>query len=736
MHTLTDQETFAQINIDFATTFGKLDEGVAVIDMSRKIAFVNDAITEIFGYSREELIGRSPELIYLNNDEFKNAGEKRYNGTEEAIADRFHMRYRRKNGEIFTAETVGTILYNSHAEPLGYLTMVRDISDRIAIEDKAREAMEVLEDAIESIDEGFALYDVDDKLVICNTRYREIYPKSSEMMEPGNSFGDIIRYGLKNGEYDTGSMSEEVWLQDRLTRHANANGNRIEQNLSDGRWLQIAEKKTRSGGTAGIRADITLLKDAQTKLAEAYSDIQMMTDSLPSAIFEIELDGTCVFANKTGSAWYSCTPEELIGTKLRDAFSEEEKIATKPYVIAAMNGMEQHFETTISFRDGLTRELSMHYLPKRDKDGKTTHLVVFGTDITEKKKIERTLAGLYRITSTRQIDAADKIQMIMGLGCTHFDLPFGIVSRIDGDKYTIEYAESPNGEIEAGAELPLDICYCVHALNSDVPLAIEHTKRSELAKHPCYTEFGLETYIGAQILVDGDRYGTVNFTSADPRNISFTQTDKELIRQFADWIGNELARERDIRRLQEAKAKLERIAAIDDLTGVFNRRAFLARAEAELSRFNRNGTIFSILLIDIDHFKSINDRFGHAAGDEVLRRLSAAVEHELRAVDVFGRFGGEEFCIILNGTNEPDALQAAERIRQRITEKCSLKRAGHTVTASIGIAGVTHGDEDISTVIQRADKALYAAKNSGRNRSILFDARKIYETNRITDLTR
>jgi len=732
---VTDQNALAQVNIDFTSTFGKLAEGVAVVDMSRRIAFVNDAITTIFGYTREELLGRSPELIYLSNKDYKSTGAERFNGTEAAIAAPFQMQYRRKNGEIFTAETVGTILYDGKATPLGYLTIVRDISDRIAMESKAKQAMEVLEDAIESIDEGFALYGEDDRLVICNSHYKAIYPKSVEAMVPGNSFRDIIKYGLEKGEYDQGNLSSDAWLEERLRRHNMADGSRLEQKLSDGRWLQIAEKRTRSGGIAGVRSDITKLKEAQEKLSEAYTDIEVITNSLPCTIYEIEPDGTCIFANRLGAEWFATTPDEIIGTKLKDAFGEKEWQATIGYFKNALMGAEQHFEAELTLPDGVPREVSIDFLPKIDSNRNVVSLIAFGTDISDQKKIERTLAGLYRITSTRQIDAADKIQMIMGLGCAHFGLPFGIVSRIEGDKYTVEYAESPAGELEAGVELPLDICYCSQALDSEAPLAIEHTKKSVLAKHPCYAEFGLEAYIGAQVLVDGDRYGTVNFTGPEPRKTPFTQTDRELIRQFADWIGNELARERDILRLKEAKEKMERIASIDDLTGIYNRRAFLARAETELSRYRRNGTIFTVLLIDLDHFKSINDRFGHAAGDEVLRRMAAAVKGELRAVDVFGRFGGEEFCIVLNGTAEPAALQVAERIRHKIIDNCSLKKAGRTVTASIGVAGVSHGDEAMSTVIQRADKALYAAKNGGRNRTILFDARAIHK-NTSTERTR
>ena len=169
------------------------------------------------------------------------------------------------------------------------------------------------------------------------------------------------------------------------------------------------------------------------------------------------------------------------------------------------------------------------------------------------------------------------------------------------------------------------------------------------------------------------------------------------------------------RELQRAVDRIGELAIRDDLTGAYNRRYLMEALAREQSRADRLGAPFSLCLIDIDHFKSINDRFGHAAGDGVLKEFARLVPPELRAVDVYGRFGGEEFLVILPGTDTVGAQTCAERVRAR-TEATTFPGAGQ-VTATVGVATYA-GKEPVGTLLARADKALYEGKNAGRNRVV------------------
>lgn len=169
------------------------------------------------------------------------------------------------------------------------------------------------------------------------------------------------------------------------------------------------------------------------------------------------------------------------------------------------------------------------------------------------------------------------------------------------------------------------------------------------------------------------------------------------------------------RNLQQAFERIGELVIRDELTGVYNRRYLMEALAREQSRAERLGAPFAVCLIDIDRFKSINDSHGHATGDRVLKEFARLVPPELRAVDVHGRFGGEEFLIVLPGTGMAGAQACAERVRARAA--AAAIPGVPQVTITVGVA-VYAGKEPVSALLARADKALYEGKNSGRNRVV------------------
>lgn len=167
---------------------------------------------------------------------------------------------------------------------------------------------------------------------------------------------------------------------------------------------------------------------------------------------------------------------------------------------------------------------------------------------------------------------------------------------------------------------------------------------------------------------------------------------------------------------QRNDAAMKRLASTDDLTGLLNRREFLARADAARMLALRQRQPIALLMLDIDHFKQLNDRFGHATGDEALLLFARTTDGILREHDILGRMGGEEFALALPGTDLAGAMQAAERLRQA-TMEIHLLTCGnnYTMTVSIGLV-VIESNEDLPAALARADRGLYAAKRNGRNR--------------------
>jgi two-component system, cell cycle response regulator len=174
------------------------------------------------------------------------------------------------------------------------------------------------------------------------------------------------------------------------------------------------------------------------------------------------------------------------------------------------------------------------------------------------------------------------------------------------------------------------------------------------------------------------------------------------------------AEERHLRGLYES-------TVTDGLTGVFNRKHFNERLKAEIAYAKRHGTPLSLLMLDLDHFKKVNDTFGHLAGDQVLKMVTAAVKKTLRVEDIFARYGGEEFTIIARGADVAHTLPLAERVRS-IVEKAKIEYDGISipVTISIGIASLaccTRGGS-VEELVSVADRRLYACKAAGRNRYV------------------
>ena len=174
------------------------------------------------------------------------------------------------------------------------------------------------------------------------------------------------------------------------------------------------------------------------------------------------------------------------------------------------------------------------------------------------------------------------------------------------------------------------------------------------------------------------------------------------------------------RQIQQAKAdqeKLERLANLDSLTGLYNRRVILQRLNERIKYTRRYGDELSLIMLDIDHFKKVNDQYGHLIGDGVLEGIAVLVQRNIRDTDVVGRYGGEEFIIILLKTGLSSALGVAERIRKAIEAAEMKDSEGNvfSVTVSEGVSSYKPA-EDERSLISRADDALYRAKENGRNR--------------------
>jgi len=250
----------------------------------------------------------------------------------------------------------------------------------------------------------------------------------------------------------------------------------------------------------------------------------------------------------------------------------------------------------------------------------------------------------------------------------------------------------------------------------------------------------IRSYVGAPIIIQDQVVGFLNVNSAMPN--AYNQTDAERLQTFAHHAAVAIenarlyqqAQQEILERLkaedalrqqrdhledivQERTAELQRLAITDSLTGVFNRRHLLILGEQALEQARRYQRPLAALMIDIDHFKQINDRYGHAVGDEALKKLAECLQSNLRAADILGRYGGEEFVVLMPETDLETARRIAERLCEGIRAlTIETEHAPIHFTTSIGVAVFDDArDATVDSLIQRADQAMYAAKQAGRN---------------------
>ncbi|MCG8377877.1 MAG: sensor domain-containing diguanylate cyclase, partial [Proteobacteria bacterium] len=273
--------------------------------------------------------------------------------------------------------------------------------------------------------------------------------------------------------------------------------------------------------------------------------------------------------------------------------------------------------------------------------------------------------------------------------------------------------------------------YCEHVIETGEPLLVANACMSKRWESSPDVKLGMIAYLGYPVCwPTGETFGTL--CVLDREETQFTDKQSRILSLFAEMVEYSLRflyeqwrreqLETDIETLEEKERKYRELSLTDSLTGTANRRAFYQQSQNEFKRSVRESQVLSVLLIDIDLFKKINDQWGHTWGDKVLQDVSNIIENSLRAYDVIGRIGGDEFAATLPNTNMNQAFDLAERLRENIVSQ-STQFNEHNIEYSIstGIASLKQ-HQNFNSLIEDADRALYLAKKQGRNQSIIFES--------------
>ena len=313
--------------------------------------------------------------------------------------------------------------------------------------------------------------------------------------------------------------------------------------------------------------------------------------------------------------------------------------------------------------------------------------------------------------------AEERFDRIARLAARLLQVPVALVSLVDAE---VQWFKANHG-------LPLNetarsISFCGHAILGDDTLVVPDTLQDErFHDNPLVTgEPFVRFYAGHPLrAADGSKVGTLCVMDTRPRLLG--PAELELLRDLAGWAEDEL-RMKVLGEVQQAliseRDELRRRSMLDPLTRTWNRGAIEEVLERELARAEREGHPLAVIMADLDDFKLVNDTHGHPAGDEVLRGVVGEMRSTLRPYDAIGRFGGEEFLVVLPNCDRPTALVIAERMRARVAASAWWGAGGpFRVTMSLGVATTApDGPGDAQALVSAADRALYRAKGEGRDR--------------------
>ncbi|HEY3328105.1 MAG TPA: PAS domain S-box protein [Novimethylophilus sp.] len=427
--------------------------------------------------------------------------------------------------------------------------------------------------------------------------------------------------------------------------------------------------------------DITEHKHAEQALREDEYILRRMLDNVPARISYWNSELRNEFANIGYEEWFGFTPEQMHGRHMREIIGEKRYAMNEHHLQGVLRGEPQLFERAVKNMKGIDRYTQISYNPDIS-GGKVKGFFVLVTDITQRRQAEMALRASER--RFRKVLESAPIGMALLSLDNHFTQVNRAFCRISG----YGWEELLNLTVE------------------DITHPDDTRSYQSIAQH--LKTGGIDTYeIEKRYIQKDGQIVWVLLTASLLRDDE--GAPQRIIKQVQDIIHR-----------KKLERELERQAHTDYLTGLANRRHFLELAEHEIAHARRYGGELSVAMLDLDHFKNVNDTYGHQVGDVVLKELAKICQRTLREVDVIGRLGGEEFAILFPETGGNEAYDIIERLREAIATTAVPLEHAQTLhfTASIGIASFVRADANIDILLNRADKALYEAKISGRNRIV------------------
>lgn len=529
------------------------------------------------------------------------------------------------------------------------------------------------------------------------------------------------------------SVYQDMWntiLDGKIWRGELLNRNKAGEYYWE--MVTIAPVRDENGVVAhfvAVKDNISALKEAEENLRKSEERYRSIISASPDNISIIQTDGSVGFASPVAARMFGFASEqEVLGKNFLEFLAEEEHERALQMLQESKAGVAPApGEFKGKRQNGSKIDLEINTALIHDPDGNISGIVAVLRDVTARKQEERVQKEFSRLLESlnevsmelsraKTFDEMCLRAIELGREKLGFDrLGLWFIDPSDQNMMIGSYGVDEFGNIrdERSIRLPM-IPVGVNLQLMNRELRIFHREGASLLDQN-FKVVGIGEQAGVA-LWDGNQ--VIGFLFAD--NLLYHQPIHERRRELLLLFGQVIGHQGTIKRVQQEQ---ERLASTDPLTGLYNRRYFFSLAHTELKKAIRYELPLSVIILDADHFKKINDSYGHSVGDQALRHVAGILRSSQRETDLVARFGGEEFVILLPQTHPHDAVNSAERIRAMI-ENSVLNFNGQSipVTVSLGVAGylpgtvVSHFDQLLSF----ADQALYKAKETGRNRVVEY----------------